>query len=226
MQTLPAPPSKAEHMEGPRATQISDLDKETGPGNMVVTFWSAGSNGNQLEGSKRFDVLNCEPKNTTAKNEEQREKRTHGSHMRLKRAEATSALFWSKMLKSVYKYASLTVKHVAAFYLWTSQKLVRCQQQGCPQQCQRFWVSGGGKTWEHMAALNRSLDHFTCPQRAQRCNNSQNVRVWSELQGKHRALGALLPKQSQWTTITKKPKKKQQLRNQSGKTVVAKSCQT
>ncbi len=54
-----------------------------------------------------------EHNNTTAKMRRERERRTNGRHMRQKTCRSRTSVLWSKMLKSVYKYATLTVKHRA-----------------------------------------------------------------------------------------------------------------
>lgn len=118
---------------------------------------------------------------------EEWEKRTNGRHMRQKRAVTTHPLFGAKCWK-LYKYATLTVKHIA------EQSFI-CEPHkswfNVNSNTALYTVSAlvrGGKALEHMAALNRSLDHFTCPQRVPGLCSSQNVRFWLKLQEKHERL--------------------------------------
>jgi len=114
---------------------------------------------------KTFHVVCPEHNNTMAKMRAAKEMSTWEAH-EAKTCRDRTSVVWHKMLKTVYKYASLTIKHIAelSFICEPQQKLVSCQQQCSTTHCQQLH-NGGGKAWEHMAVLNRSLDHFTCPQR-------------------------------------------------------------
>lgn len=109
----------------------ADLEQNTSTGfwtrmsNMGFSDWRAGLHWNQL--AWRMLLMYCvEHNNTTAKMRGEREKADKWEAHEAKTCRSRTSVTRCKMLKTVYKYSTLTVKHSsrAEFHLRTSQKLV------------------------------------------------------------------------------------------------------